>query len=175
MKYIYVQCLYTATKYSSSGVLFCCEKKNVTSKCKCTRSSCKKKKKRKEKKHFFVIQKYECVMYSALVHILNHNYKTVNLNTLWKTLFCHKYRLCQKKLYNFQFLIAGKVNKAQQQHFGGQNIIFMCVRRFLNGIILWSGIKVMVHWIMSGKNKVCHFRHYYESHGSSPLVKHTLI
>ena len=45
------------------------------------------------------------------------------------------YRLCQKKLYNFQFLIAEKVNKAQQQHSGGQNIIFLCVR-YLNGIMV---------------------------------------
>ena len=81
------------------------------------------------------------------------------------------YRLCQKKLYNFQFLIAEKVNEAHQQHFGGQNIIFLCVRRFLNGIgiIPWSGVKVMVHCVMSGKNKVGHFRHYYESHGLSPV------
>ena len=55
------------------------------------------------------------------------------------------YRLCQKKLYNFQSLIAEKVNKAQQHHSDGQNIIFLCVRRFLNGIIPWSGVKVMVH------------------------------
>ena len=55
------------------------------------------------------------------------------------------YRLCQKKLYNFQFLFAEKVNKAQQQHSGGQNIIVLCLRRFLNGIIPWLGVKVMVH------------------------------
>ena len=79
------------------------------------------------------------------------------------------YRLCQKKLYNFQSLIAEKVNKAQQQLSGGQNIIFLCVRRFLNGIIPWSGVKVIVHRVMSGKNKVGHFRHYCESHGSSPI------
>ena len=30
------------------------------------------------------------------------------------------YRLCQKKIYNFQFLIAEKVNKARQQHSDGQ-------------------------------------------------------
>ena len=77
------------------------------------------------------------------------------------------YRLCQKKLYNFQFV--EKVNKAQQQNSGGQNIIILCVRRFLNGIIPWSGVKVMVHWVMSVKNKGGHFRHYYESHGSSPI------
>ena len=76
--------------------------------------------------------------------------------------------MCQKKLYNFQSLIAEKVNKTQQQHSGGQNIIFLCVRRFLNGIIPWSGVKVMVHWVMSGKNNG-HFRHYCESHGSSPI------
>ena len=75
------------------------------------------------------------------------------------------YRLCQKKLYNFQSLIA-EVKKAQLQHYGDQNIIFLCVR-FLNGIIPWSGVKVMVHWVMSGKNKVGHFRHYCESYGSS--------
>ena len=79
------------------------------------------------------------------------------------------YSLCQKKLYNFRFLIVEKVNKAQQQHSGGQNIIFLCARRFLNGIIPWSGVKVMVHRVESGKNKVGHFRHYYESHGSSPI------
>ena len=60
------------------------------------------------------------------------------------------YRLCQKKLYNFQFSIAEKVNKAQQKkkkkkNSGGQNIIIMCVRRFLNSIIPWSGVNVMVH------------------------------
>ena len=54
------------------------------------------------------------------------------------------YRLCQKKLYNFPFLITEKVNKAQQQHCGGQNLSFMCLRRFLNGTIPWSGVKVMV-------------------------------
>ena len=27
----------------------------------------------------------------------------------------------------------------------------------------------MVHWVMSGKNKVGHFHHYYESHGSSHI------
>ena len=43
---------------------------------------------------------------------------------LWSILI---YRLCQKKLYNFQFLIAENVNKAQQQHSGGQNIIFLHV------------------------------------------------
>ena len=53
-------------------------------------------------------------------------------------------RLCQKKLYNFHFF-AEKVNKAQQQHSGGQNIIVLCVRRFLNGIIPWLSVKVMVH------------------------------
>ena len=72
------------------------------------------------------------------------------------------------KLYNFQFLIAEKENKAQQQHFDGQNMIFLCVRRFLN-IIPWSGVKVMVHWVMSGKNKVGHFYHYCESYGSSRI------
>ena len=51
----------------------------------------------------------------------------------------------KKKLYNFQFLIAGKLNKAQQQHSCGQNLIFLCVRSFLSGIIPWSGVKVMVH------------------------------
>ena len=81
----------------------------------------------------------------------------------------YKYRLCQKKLYNFQFLFAEKVNKVQQQHSGGQNIIVLCVRRFLDGIIPWLGVKVMVHWMMSAKNKVGHFRHYYESHGSNPI------
>ena len=29
----------------------------------------------------------------------------------------------------------------------------------------------MVLWVTSGKNKVGHFRHYYESHGSSPVVE----
>ena len=56
----------------------------------------------------------------------------------------------RKKIYNFKFLIAEKVNKSQQQHSGGQNISFLCVRRFLNGIIPWSGVKVMVRWVMSG-------------------------
>ena len=55
------------------------------------------------------------------------------------------YRLCQKKLYNFQYLFAEKVNKAQQQHSGGQNIIVLCKGRFLNGIIPWLGVKVMIH------------------------------
>ena len=63
----------------------------------------------------------------------------------------------------------GKLNKAQQQDSGGQNITVLCVRRFLNGKIPWSGVKVMVHLVMSAKNKMGHFRHYYESHGSSPI------
>ena len=33
---------------------------------------------------------------------------------------CSRYRLCHKKLNNFQFLTGEKVNKAQQQHSGGQ-------------------------------------------------------
>ena len=78
-------------------------------------------------------------------------------------------QVVSEKLYNFPFLIAGKVNKAQQQHSSGQNIIFLSERKFLNGIILWSGVKVMVIWVMSGKNKVGYFRYYYESHGSSPI------
>ena len=73
----------------------------------------------------------------------------------------------RKKLYNFQ--LRKKVNKAQHQHSGGQNIIFLWVRRFLNGIIPWSGVKVMVHRVKSSKNKVGHFRHYYEGHSSSPI------
>ena len=72
-------------------------------------------------------------------------------------------------MYNFQFLIAGKVNKPQQQHSGGKNIIVLCVRKLLNGIIPQSGVKVMVHWVMGAKNKVGHFRHYYESHSLSPI------
>ena len=81
-----------------------------------------------------------------------------------------EYRLCQKKkIYNFLLLIAEKVNKAQQQSSGGQNTMFLCVRRFLNGIIPLSGVKVMVHWVKSGKNKVGHFCHYYERHGSNPI------
>ena len=67
------------------------------------------------------------------------------------------YRLCQKKLYNFHCLIAEKVDKAQQQQSRGQNMIFLCVRRFSNDIIPWTGVKVMVHCVMSGKNKVGHF------------------
>ena len=42
-----------------------------------------------------------------------------------------EYRLCQKKLYNFQFLIAEKVNKAQQQHSGGQKHNFPVFKKFL--------------------------------------------
>ena len=35
----------------------------------------------------------------------------------------------REKLYNFQFLITEKVNKAQQQYSGGQSIIFLCVKK----------------------------------------------
>ena len=42
----------------------------------------------------------------------------------WLTIFVKKlkilYRLCQKKLYNFQFFIVEKEIKAQQQHSGSQ-------------------------------------------------------
>ena len=41
-----------------------------------------------------------------------------------------------------------------------KNMIFLCVSRFLNGINPWSGVKVMVPLVMSGKNKEGHFRHY---------------
>ena len=41
------------------------------------------------------------------------------------------YSLSQKKLYNFQFLIAEKVNTAQQQHSGGQKHNFpVCKKIF---------------------------------------------
>ena len=73
-----------------------------------------------------------------------HEGSKMNLEIIHAGQTC-TYRLCQKKLYNFQFLFAEKVNKAQQQHSGGQNIIVLCVRRFLNGIIPWLGVKVMVH------------------------------
>ena len=96
-------------------------------------------------------------------------------NIIWKR--CFELLWCwgettgfvRKKLYNFQLLIAEKVNKAQQQHSGGQKHNFPWVRRFSNAVIPWSGVKVMVHRVMSGKNKVGHFCHYYESHGSSPI------
>ena len=70
-----------------------------------------------------------------------------------------KYRLCQKQLYNFQFLIAERVSKGRQQHFSGHNYNFPVCKKILNGIIPWSGVKVMVLWVMSGKNKVGYFRH----------------
>ena len=41
-----------------------------------------------------------------------------------------------------------------------KNIISLYVRRFLHGINPWSDVKVMVLWVISGKNKVGHFRHY---------------
>ena len=85
-----------------------------------------------------------------------------------------QYRLCQKKLYNFQFLILEKVNKAQQKHNGGQNIISLCVRRFLNGIIPWSGVKVMVHRVISGNFKWATFAITMKAMVRAPLVKHTL-
>ena len=74
---------------------------------------------------------------------------------------------------NIQFSIFnwGESKQSTGTAFQRQNIIFLCVRRFLNGIIPWSGVKVMVHWVMSGKKKVGYFRHYYESHGSSPTGK----
>ena len=53
-----------------------------------------------------------------------------------------------------------------------KNIGFLCVRIFLNDIIPWSGVKVMVLRVMSDKNKVGYFHHYYydnESHGSSTI------
>ena len=106
-------------------------------------------------------------------------------NWNWSHHQIDQYRLCQKKLYNFRFFIAEKVNKAQQNTPVVKNIIFLCARRFLNGIIPWSSVKVMVLWVMSGKNKVGHFHHYCESHGWSPIFvtviyyhkhdKHTLI
>ena len=42
------------------------------------------------------------------------------------------YRLCQKKknIYNFQFLITEKVNKAQQQHSSGQKHNFPVCKKF---------------------------------------------
>ena len=87
------------------------------------------------------------------------------------------YRLCQKKLYNFQFLIAEKVNKAQQENSGGQNIIILCVRNFffLNAIIPWSGVKVMVHWVMCVKTKWATFAIIMKVMVRVSLVKHTLI
>ena len=78
------------------------------------------------------------------------------------------YRLCQEKLYNFQFFIVEKVKHSNNTPVA-KSIFFLCVRRFLNGIIPWISVIVMVLWVMSGKNKVSHFRHYYESFGSSPI------
>ena len=79
------------------------------------------------------------------------------------------YSLCQKKIFNFQILIAEKVNKAQQQSTATKSIIFLGVRRFLNDFFPWLGLKVIVLWVMSSKNKVGHFRHYYKGHGLSPI------
>ena len=53
-------------------------------------------------------------------------------------------QVVSEKIIQFLFFIVKKGNKAQQQHSSGQNIISLCVRRFLNGINPWSGIKVMV-------------------------------
>ena len=66
----------------------------------------------------------------------------------------------------FFFFIAEKVNKAQQQYSGCQRHNFpVCnLGRFLNCIIPWSGVKVMVLWVM--KLKVGHFPH-------SSLTLHT--
>ena len=105
------------------------------------------------------------------LHRVSNTAKIRKKNMFLITGHLRVFRLCQKKLYNFQFLIAEKVNRAEQQHSGIQNITFLCVRRFLNGIIPWSGVKVMVHWVMSGKNKVGHFHLYYESHGSSHICE----
>ena len=45
---------------------------------------------------------------------------------------------CVLKKYTIFVFYWEKVNKAQQQHSVAKNIIFLCVRRFLNGIITWS-------------------------------------
>ena len=84
------------------------------------------------------------------------------------------YKLCQKKLYNFQFQIAEKVNKARQQHSVGQKHNFPVCKKILNGIVPWSGVKVMVLCVKSGKNKVGHFI-ILKAMVRAPLVKHTLI
>ena len=79
------------------------------------------------------------------------------------------YMLCRKKLYNFYlfiyiclfiyFLWWKKYTKHSNNTPAAKNITFLCVRRFLNGIIPELGLKVL--WVMSGRNKVGHFRHYH--------------
>ena len=58
------------------------------------------------------------------------------------------YRLCLKKIvqcsFFFFFFTAEKVNKAQQQHSGGQKHNFPVCEKIFKCIIPWSGVKVMV-------------------------------
>ena len=60
----------------------------------------------------------------------------------------------------FLFFIAKKVTKHSNNTPVAKNILFLCARRFLHGINPWSGVKAMVLWVISGKNKVGHFRHF---------------
>ena len=59
-------------------------------------------------------------------------------------MFLHTVQVVSEKLYNFQFLIAKKVNEARQQHSGGQKHNFPVRKNILNGIIPWPSVKVMV-------------------------------
>ena len=74
----------------------------------------------------------------------------------------HMYTGCvwQKNSTIFRVFYCGKSKQLSNDTPVAKNIIFLCVRRSLNGIIPWSGVKVMVLWVMSGKNKLGHFRHY---------------
>ena len=80
---------------------------------------------------------------SVVLKMENFNFFTLQLRVL-----CLETNntCCVRKNYTiFTFLfIAEKVNKAQQQHSNGQkhNFPVCCVRRFLNGIIPWSGVKL---------------------------------
>ena len=116
-----------------------------------------------------------CPMHSpsGFVHLTHQNLSAralFCLNSLAKV----NTQLLIYNYYYFFFFIAEKVNKAHQQYSGCQkhNFLVCNLRRFLNGIIPWSGVKVMVLWVMNGKNKVGHFRHYLEG-GHSSLTLHT--
>ena len=63
--------------------------------------------------------------------LTNHDYTVIGLTETTFREKPHEYRLCQKKLYNFQFLIAEKVNKSRQQHSRGQKHDFPVCKKIL--------------------------------------------
>ena len=64
------------------------------------------------------------------------------------------HRLRQKKNYTISLLLLRKkILKFSKNTVTVKNIVFLYARRFLNNLILLSGVKVMVLSVMSGKNK----------------------